>query len=238
MNHKSKVQMRNCTALEGEGQQWIAAPAWMASTEQEAKGSLEISALTSAKFLQNQERKTVVGLRGLIIVINYCLLFKWSRSYIIKLDAGKSSSEKYSNKIWVHCWLQFTTVFSTIDISTVSIKLEKNSFQKTSQWSPTLIVSLIICLVYCIDKMFWPSPTSQYLVSEHEVSIGLENCGSKFNPKFPVNMHPWSNRKFSIWSMQDISFSATGEAHDIRKKKETGWRAYALRRVPSCLMNS
>jgi hypothetical protein len=29
----------------------------MASTEQEAKGSLEISALTSARFLQRQKRK-------------------------------------------------------------------------------------------------------------------------------------------------------------------------------------
>lgn len=40
------------TALEGDGQQCKAAPAWTASTEPDAKGSLETSALTRAILLQ------------------------------------------------------------------------------------------------------------------------------------------------------------------------------------------
>jgi hypothetical protein len=39
------------TAADGEGQQWIAAPACTASTELETKGSLAMSALTKTKFL-------------------------------------------------------------------------------------------------------------------------------------------------------------------------------------------
>lgn len=52
------------TAFEGDGQQCKAAPAWTASTEPVEKGSLETSALTSARFLQviqwniNQETHT------------------------------------------------------------------------------------------------------------------------------------------------------------------------------------
>lgn len=42
------------TAIEGEGQQCNAAPACTASTELEAKGSLEISALTKSIFLKNK----------------------------------------------------------------------------------------------------------------------------------------------------------------------------------------
>ena len=40
------------TAADGEGQQCIAAPAWIASREPEMKGSLAISALTNIKFLK------------------------------------------------------------------------------------------------------------------------------------------------------------------------------------------
>lgn len=43
------------TAADGEGQQCIAAPAWIASTEPETKGSLEISALTNIKFLKKSK---------------------------------------------------------------------------------------------------------------------------------------------------------------------------------------
>lgn len=39
------------TADEGDGQQCSAAPAWTASTELVAKGSRDISALTSVMFL-------------------------------------------------------------------------------------------------------------------------------------------------------------------------------------------
>ena len=39
------------TAVDGEGQQWRAAPACSASIELETKGSLDMSALTKVKFL-------------------------------------------------------------------------------------------------------------------------------------------------------------------------------------------
>jgi hypothetical protein len=39
----------------------------MASTEQEAKGSLEISALTSARLLPKPRRKEVSGMLGFIV---------------------------------------------------------------------------------------------------------------------------------------------------------------------------
>lgn len=45
------------TAVDGEGQQCMAAPACTASTELVAKGSLEISALTKVMFLK-RKRKT------------------------------------------------------------------------------------------------------------------------------------------------------------------------------------
>lgn len=48
------------TAADGEGQQCKAAPACTASTELEANGSLEISALTRTKFLDEQDTYKIV----------------------------------------------------------------------------------------------------------------------------------------------------------------------------------
>ena len=49
------------TAADGEGQQCIAAPAWIASREPEMKGSLAISALTNIKFLKISNKIIVPG---------------------------------------------------------------------------------------------------------------------------------------------------------------------------------
>lgn len=55
------------TALEGDGQQCKAAPAWTASTEPDAKGSLETSALTRAILLQTMKWNSVQGHPCLLI---------------------------------------------------------------------------------------------------------------------------------------------------------------------------
>lgn len=52
---KVKEGKKILTPADGEGQQCMAAPACTASTELETKGSLEISALTKIKFL-NQNK--------------------------------------------------------------------------------------------------------------------------------------------------------------------------------------
>jgi hypothetical protein len=62
------VQNIDCAAFEGEGKKWIAARGWMTSTKQEAKGSLEISALTSARFLSKPRRKEVSSMLGFIVI--------------------------------------------------------------------------------------------------------------------------------------------------------------------------
>lgn len=46
--------MRMRTAMVGLGQQWIAAPAWMAASEEVAKGSRVMSARSSSTFLHTQ----------------------------------------------------------------------------------------------------------------------------------------------------------------------------------------
>ena len=46
--------MRMRTAMVGLGQQWIAAPAWMAAREEVAKGSRVMSARSSSTFLHTQ----------------------------------------------------------------------------------------------------------------------------------------------------------------------------------------
>jgi hypothetical protein len=48
------INVYSLTAADGEGQQWIAAPACTASTELETKGSLAMSALTKMKFLATE----------------------------------------------------------------------------------------------------------------------------------------------------------------------------------------
>ena len=123
------------TALEGEGQQWIAAPAWMASTEQEAKGSLEISALTSAKFLQRQKTKKVLwhdlGIMA-TMVFNYCLCYvKWYGSFTVTLVWKNQRNTDQNNRCTVDYRLQSRlSMFIAIDNSIVGIRLAQNlSFQ-------------------------------------------------------------------------------------------------------------
>ena len=55
--------MRMRTAMVGLGQQWIAAPAWMAASEEVAKGSRVMSARSSSTFLRTQLYPAVAVLR-------------------------------------------------------------------------------------------------------------------------------------------------------------------------------
>ena len=55
--------MRMRTAMVGLGQQWIAAPAWMAASEEVAKGSRAMSARSSSTFLRTQLYPAVAVLR-------------------------------------------------------------------------------------------------------------------------------------------------------------------------------
>ena len=48
----AEYQRKKLTALEGDGQQCKAAPAWTAATDPDENGSLETSALTRARLLQ------------------------------------------------------------------------------------------------------------------------------------------------------------------------------------------